>query len=226
MGHWVTVTYLTSQPASQSASRPASYHIGERMRPFPLLNPLVIVAVAVLVVVFAPEPTSAKIHRQRHLHKPHRVCTEPPTLKDELAAWMRESLDGFGGGDEEDWSPPMTEPPLCTSSPRAEGETTVMQRAMCPWESRVDFDETREPKIVSEAVCLCRKSRGATGAFCLPIKREVPVLRRVSCDMETGHWRYERGSQSITVGCHSVLPRSQRASSLTQHYRRNSGGAT
>ncbi|VDP41128.1 unnamed protein product [Heligmosomoides polygyrus] len=54
----------------------------------------------------------------------------------------------------------------------------------------------------------------------------VPVLRRVSCDMETGHWRYERGSQSITVGCHSVLPRSQRASSLTQHYRRNSGGAT
>lgn len=117
----------------------------------------------------------------------------------------------------------------------------------------VSFDETREPKMISEAVCLCRRSRGASGAFCLPIKREVtcralpfpedstftvtalsscsridlqvPVLRRVSCDTETGHWRYERASLSITVGCHSVLPRTQRATALSRHYRNHMNGA-
>ncbi|KAK6012680.1 hypothetical protein OSTOST_22147, partial [Ostertagia ostertagi] len=81
-------------------------------------------------------------------------------LEEWVESWMKK------------WAPPTAEPPICSRSPRAEGDTTVMQRAMCPWESRVDFDETREPKIVSEAVCLCRRSRGATGAFCLPIKRE------------------------------------------------------
>uniref|UniRef100_A0A0N4WF46 Interleukin-17 n=1 Tax=Haemonchus placei TaxID=6290 RepID=A0A0N4WF46_HAEPC len=137
-----------------------------------------------------------------------------------LAAWMRESLGGVGGELDEEWAPPTAEPPICKRSPRAEGDTSVMQRAMCPWESRVDFDEAREPKIVSEAVCLCRRSRGASGAFCLPIKREVPVLRRVSCNTDTGYWIYERSSQSITVGCHSVLPRTQRATALTHHYRK------
>ncbi|WKY13741.1 hypothetical protein Q1695_004520 [Nippostrongylus brasiliensis] len=142
------------------------------------------------------------------------------TLRDDLAAWMRESLEGVGGEVEDEWSPPTAEPPICRRSPRAEGDTTVMQRAMCPWDSRVNFDDTREPKMIFEAVCLCRRSRGATGAFCLPIKREVPVLRRTSCDTDTGLWRYERGSQSIIVGCHSVLPRSQRATSLAQHYKK------
>ncbi|XGW06487.1 hypothetical protein V3C99_016639 [Haemonchus contortus] len=173
-----------------------------------------------LLIVLLVDVSLAKIHRSRHLHKPHRVCTEPPTLSDDLAAWMRESLGGVGGELDEEWAPPTAEPPICRRSPRAEGDTSVMQRAMCPWESRVDFDEAREPKIVSEAVCLCRRSRGASGAFCLPIKREVPVLRRVSCDTETGYWIYVRSSQSITVGCHSVLPRTQRATALTHHYRK------
>ncbi|KAK5966388.1 Noggin family and Interleukin-17 family-containing protein [Trichostrongylus colubriformis] len=181
--------------------------------------------VILLVAVFRLDFGLAKIHRLRHLHKPHRLCVEPPTLRDDLAAWMRESLEGVSGELDEEWAPPTAEPPICSRSPRAEGDTPVMQRAMCPWESRVDFDETREPKIVSEAVCLCRRSRGATGAFCLPIKREVPVLRRVSCDMHSGYWLYERSSQSITVGCHSVLPRTQRATSLTQHYRKKGSEA-
>ncbi|KAL6730188.1 hypothetical protein Aduo_001181 [Ancylostoma duodenale] len=180
---------------------------------------------AIVLLHWLQSLCSAKIHRQRHLHKPHRLCTEPPTLRDDLAAWMRESLEGIGGEVDEDWTPPSSEPAICSKSPRAEGDTTVMQRAMCPWESRVSFDETREPKMISEAVCLCRRSRGATGAFCLPIKREVPVLRRISCDTETGHWRYERASLSITVGCHSVLPRTQRATSLSRHYRKHSHDA-
>ncbi|CAJ0590137.1 unnamed protein product [Cylicocyclus nassatus] len=170
-------------------------------------------------------PSLAKIHRQRHLHKPHRLCVEPPSLRDDLAAWMRESLDGGGGEVDEEWTPPSTEPAICSESPRAEGDTTVMQRAMCPWESRVDFDETREPKMISEAVCLCRRSRGASGAFCLPIKREVAVLKRISCDLDTGYWRYERASLSVTVGCHSVLPRTQRATALSRHYRNYQNGA-
>uniref|UniRef100_A0A1I7XNK3 Interleukin-17 n=1 Tax=Heterorhabditis bacteriophora TaxID=37862 RepID=A0A1I7XNK3_HETBA len=134
---------------------------------------------------------------------------------------MREILEGaVGEVIEEDWIPQTTEPELCELSPKAEGDTTVMQRALCPWESRVNYDETREPKIISEAFCLCRRSRGASGAFCMPIRREFPVLRRISCDSTTGYWQYSRGTQSVTVGCHSVLPRSQRATSLTKHYKK------
>ncbi|VDM59875.1 unnamed protein product [Angiostrongylus costaricensis] len=134
---------------------------------------------------------------------------------------MRESLDGVNIEADDEWTPPVAEPPICARSPRAEGDTTVMQRAMCPWEWRFNFDETREPKMISEAVCLCRRSRGITSAFCFPIKREAPVLRRVSCDRDTNYWQYKRGFQSIIVGCHSVLPRTQRATSLTNHYRRS-----
>ncbi|KJH50924.1 Interleukin-17 [Dictyocaulus viviparus] len=131
---------------------------------------------------------------------------------------MRESLDGINAEADEEWNPPTSEPPICRFSPKTEGDTSVMQRALCPWESRVNFDETREPKMIVESVCLCRRSRGASDAFCLPIKREIPVLRRVSCNTITNYWQYERGSQSITVGCHSVLPRAQRATPLTDHY--------
>lgn len=59
------------------------------------------------------------------------------------------------------------------SSPHTEGDTSIMQRALCPWEARVNYEEARHPHIISEAMCLCRRSRGASGAFCLPIKREV-----------------------------------------------------
>ncbi|RCN39103.1 hypothetical protein ANCCAN_14976 [Ancylostoma caninum] len=111
---------------------------------------------------------------------------------------MRESLEGIGAEVDEDWTPPSSEPAICSKSPRAEGDTTVMQRAMCPWESRF--------------ACHC-------------ILFQVPVLRRISCDTETGHWRYERASLSITVGCHSVLPRTQRATSLSRHYRKHSDDA-
>lgn len=57
--------------------------------------------------------------------------------KDDLAEWMRESLEGaVADVVEADWSPPSSEPVLCEQSPRAEGDTTVMQRALCPWETK------------------------------------------------------------------------------------------
>lgn len=66
---------------------------------------------------------------------------------------------------------------------------------------------------------MCRKSRGSTGALCMPIRRDIPVLKRILCDPRTGRYEYVRAVQTITVGCHSVLPRSQRASPLYNHYR-------
>lgn len=52
-------------------------------------------------------------------------------------------------------------------------------------EFRLNHDENREPKFLSEAYCLCRKSRGISGSYCMPIKREVAVLKRILCDPVT-----------------------------------------
>ncbi|CAI2354383.1 unnamed protein product [Caenorhabditis sp. 36 PRJEB53466] len=144
-----------------------------------------------------------------------RKCEEPPTLKDDLASWMQLSMSGqFDDTALEEWSTNGEEPAICEKSPRVEGSTSIMERALCPWESRVNYQESREPKLIAESVCLCRRSRGSTGAFCMPIVRKVPILRRVSCDRATGYWNYTRSTELITVGCHSVLPRTQRAARL------------
>uniref|UniRef100_A0A8R1E5C1 Uncharacterized protein n=2 Tax=Caenorhabditis japonica TaxID=281687 RepID=A0A8R1E5C1_CAEJA len=137
--------------------------------------------------------------------------------KDELATWMQISLNGqFDDTALEEWSTTRDEEPeICAKSPKVDGSSTVMERALCPWETRVNYQESREPKLIAESVCLCRKSRGSTGAFCLPIVRKVPVLRRVSCDRTTNLWNYVRSTELVIVGCHSVLPRTQRAARLT-----------
>ncbi|CAO4379690.1 hypothetical protein L5515_008025 [Caenorhabditis briggsae] len=156
----------------------------------------------------------AKRHNvRRHLSGAwtDKHCEEPQNLKEELSAWMQISMNGqFDDMALEEWSTNGKEPEICGKSPRAEGSSTIMERALCPWESRVNFQESREPKLIAESVCLCRKSRGSTGAFCMPIIRKVPILRRISCDRSTGLWNYVRSTELITVGCHSVLPRTQR----------------
>lgn len=60
-----------------------------------------------------------------------------------------------------------------------------MQRSLCPWSWKSSYDEHREPKTLTEAFCLCRKSRGTLGAYCMPIRRQVAILRRSACDPET-----------------------------------------
>uniref|UniRef100_A0A0M3IJ72 Interleukin-17 n=1 Tax=Ascaris lumbricoides TaxID=6252 RepID=A0A0M3IJ72_ASCLU len=84
---------------------------------------------------------------------------------------------------------------------------------------RLNHDENREPKVLSEAYCLCRKSRGSSGALCMPIKRDIAVMKRILCDPTTGRYEYVRSLHTITVGCHSVLPRTQRARPLNKFYR-------
>ncbi|TKR61060.1 hypothetical protein L596_028224 [Steinernema carpocapsae] len=136
-------------------------------------------------------------------------------IKDELLAWFKESVEHEGAETvDTDWVPPAPEPQICYNSPDTSVESTVMQRSLCPWQWKLNHDENREPQILSEAFCLCRKSRGSTGSFCMPIKREVNVLRRILCDPATGRYEYIKAVQTITVGCHSVLPRTQRAAPL------------
>ncbi|CAA98268.2 Interleukin-17 [Caenorhabditis elegans] len=162
--------------------------------------------------------TTAKRHNvRRHVNGKwtDKHCEEPPSLKEDLATWMQISMSGqFDDTALEEWSTNGKEPEICEKSPKADGVTTIMERALCPWDSRVNYQESREPKLIAESVCLCRKSRGSTGAFCMPIVRKVPILRRVSCDRSTGLWNYVRSTELITVGCHSVLPRTQRAARL------------
>ncbi|VDM39091.1 unnamed protein product [Toxocara canis] len=118
-----------------------------------------------------------------------------------------------------DWISPLEETEICNTPPETGSETSVMQRSLCPWQWRLNHDENREPKILSEAYCLCRKSRGSSGALCMPIKRDVVVLKRILCDPTTGRYEYIRAVQTVTVGCHSVLPRTQRAAPLNKFYR-------
>ncbi|CAJ0561343.1 unnamed protein product, partial [Mesorhabditis spiculigera] len=139
-----------------------------------------------------------------------------------MSAWLRESLMEGSVREEisdEDWSPPQDQDPICQGMPDTSTDSSVMQRSLCPWQWRVNYDEAREPKIISEAHCICRRSRGGSVAFCLPIKREVPILKRTNCDPATGRWEYVRSTVPVTIGCHSVLPRSARATPLSAHYR-------
>uniref|UniRef100_A0A8R1Y052 Uncharacterized protein n=1 Tax=Onchocerca volvulus TaxID=6282 RepID=A0A8R1Y052_ONCVO len=121
---------------------------------------------------------------------------------------------------DEDWNPPIPESSFCNTEPVTDINSTTMQRSLCPWQWKLNHDENREPKIISEAHCLCRHSRGSSGSFCMPIKRQIAVLKRIRCNPTTGYYEYSRALQTITVGCHSVLPRSQKASSLTKLYRK------
>ncbi|VDN05481.1 unnamed protein product [Thelazia callipaeda] len=142
----------------------------------------------------------------------------------QLFRWFTETLKSevleISG---EDWVPPVPEPTFCRTDPVTGINSTVMQRSLCPWQWRLNHDDDREPKIISEAFCLCRRSRGSSGSFCLPIKRKVKiaVLKRIRCDSETGIYEYMRALQTITVGCHSVLPRSHRTTFLTKLYKKS-----
>ncbi|VDN56164.1 unnamed protein product [Dracunculus medinensis] len=164
---------------------------------------------------------SASTRRQKiHLSSVEEtICEEPDDLDLRLFDWYKESSDSYSAEIiDEDWIPMFPEPDICKKLPETGIDTSTMQRSLCPWQWRLNHDEHREPKILSEAYCLCRKSRGVSGAFCMPIKREVAVLRRILCNPITGHYEYVREMQTITVGCHSVLPRTQFASSIGEHY--------
>ncbi|CAI5453027.1 unnamed protein product [Caenorhabditis angaria] len=174
---------------------------------------------ALVILSIFLEPVFGKRHHVFSSNSKNDDCMEPPDLHDLLADWLQISLQSSHENIDEqiiDNSPSFPNsknpPEICEKSPKL-GET-LMERALCPWESRVNFEETREPKILVESVCLCRTSRGTIGAFCMPILRNHPVLRRVSCDSKTKYWKYSRSWQMIVVGCHSVLPRTRKMTRL------------
>uniref|UniRef100_A0AC35U259 Interleukin 17 n=1 Tax=Rhabditophanes sp. KR3021 TaxID=114890 RepID=A0AC35U259_9BILA len=107
--------------------------------------------------------------------------------------------------------PAHIEPPMCETNPDTSITSTIADRSLCPFEMKLNYDEDREPKFLNEAKCLCRKSRGSSGSLCLPIKREVPILKKILCDPAKKRYEYVKAVQVITVGCHSVFPQSQRA---------------
>ncbi|CAD5226101.1 unnamed protein product [Bursaphelenchus okinawaensis] len=146
------------------------------------------------------------------------VCKEPENLKLTLLEWHQESskldvepskvVESF---DELIATPQTESTKICDQTPSTDPSSTVMERSLCPWSWRSSYDESREPKTLTEAFCQCRRSRGNSGSYCMPIRRQVPVLKRTHCDTNTGFYVYEKSVHWITVGCHSVLPRSQRA---------------
>lgn len=103
----------------------------------------------------------------------------------------------------------LMEPEICNEHPSTDTSSDTMARALCPWEWKLNRDDNRDPKIITEARCLCRRSRGLTAADCVQIQRKIPVLKKINCD--DGSCEYKKVYESITVGCHSVMPRTRRA---------------
>uniref|UniRef100_A0A914DJC3 Uncharacterized protein n=1 Tax=Acrobeloides nanus TaxID=290746 RepID=A0A914DJC3_9BILA len=130
----------------------------------------------------------------------HSICHDPVDIKTQLLEWFQEkAVTSPVEVIDEDWIPPSPEPEICRDLPKSQSESSVMQRALCPWQ--------------------WKKSRGISGSYCMPIKREVAVLKRILCDPVTKRFEYIKSVQTITVGCHSVLPRTRNASHLSAHYR-------
>uniref|UniRef100_A0A0K0FPI9 Interleukin-17F n=1 Tax=Strongyloides venezuelensis TaxID=75913 RepID=A0A0K0FPI9_STRVS len=104
----------------------------------------------------------------------------------------------------------VPEPKICSQPLENRINSNVNGRSLCPYEYKINFDIDREPKYIKETVCLCKKSRSHPNINCYPIKREMPVLKKVLCDITGERYEYVKAVQSITVGCHSALPRIQR----------------
>ncbi|CAG9531006.1 unnamed protein product [Cercopithifilaria johnstoni] len=171
-------------------------------------------------ILDAPEKSDISQHHKIHFEN---LCKEPADLNWRLFRWFTETSElEILEINDEDWNPPVPESSFCSIEPVTGINSTTMQRSLCPWQWKLNHDENREPKIISEAHCLCRRSRGSSGSFCMPIKRQIAVLKRTRCDPTTGYYKYTRALQTVTVGCHSVLPRSQKASPLTNLYRKTS----
>uniref|UniRef100_A0A7E4ZV83 Interleukin-17 n=1 Tax=Panagrellus redivivus TaxID=6233 RepID=A0A7E4ZV83_PANRE len=168
-----------------------------------------------------------KRHLRRHRASPLRVlrdqCRDPPNLDSMLSSWRNEFLptDPPMESFDEEWIAPQPEPDICSSWPEGDARSTasIMARSLCPWQWRQSHDDAREPKILSEAFCLCQRARTDSSAFCMPIRHEVPILRRKHCDPVTKTYHYIKTTQSVTIGCTSLFPRSSKASALSMHYR-------
>ncbi|VDD92967.1 unnamed protein product [Enterobius vermicularis] len=133
--------------------------------------------------------------------------------KESVHEWLKETSElAKDVVMEDEWKQVPLERDVCSKEPETGAGTTIMERSLCPWQWRVNRDEDREPKEILEAYCLCRKSRGNSGSLCTPIMREVAVLKKVLCDPVIRHYQYVKAIQTITVGCHSVLPRVELAS--------------
>ena len=149
----------------------------------------------------APSIPAIRVVSPASVDSPPLACHEPSDLIARLAAWHRDSTTADAepsladrAADDDDWWSPAArarggggdDAALCAEPPATDLASTVMQRSLCPWSWRSSYDEHREPKTLTEAFCLCRKSRGtSSAAFCLPIRRQVAVLRRAGCDPQT-----------------------------------------
>ncbi|GMS78435.1 hypothetical protein PENTCL1PPCAC_610, partial [Pristionchus entomophagus] len=188
-----------------------------------------------LILVFIALCDARKL-KLRHLAKPDDGgrkaggCRDPPDLKEQLAEWLSEAAEGNNEDDwiqpsenDDDWTLPVSGDSLCDAPLDTSTTSNVMQRSLCPWTWRVSFDDAREPKMLSEASCMCRRSRGTSGSYCMPIKRDTPILKRIRCNPETGYFEYARSKVPTTVGCHSVLPRTQRATYMSSSKKNHDG---
>lgn len=84
----------------------------------------------------------------------------------------------------------VPEPKICSQSLENKIDSSMKERSLCPYEYRINFDIDREPKYIKETVCLCKKSRSHPESSCYPIKREMPILKKVLCDVTGERYNY------------------------------------
>ncbi|XP_071807688.1 interleukin-17D-like [Asterias amurensis] len=97
--------------------------------------------------------------------------------------------------------------PVCPTGPlRANGDSALSKRQLCPVDFVTNYDQDRIPAIYQEARCLCSgcldPMTGQESSLyrCEEVKYPVAVLRkRSSCSQ--GLQMYELTHEDVTVGC-------------------------
>ncbi|XP_055992128.1 interleukin-17C [Sorex fumeus] len=96
----------------------------------------------------------------------------------------------------------------------------VHQRSISPWRYRVDSDESRHPRKLAWAECLCRgclstrSGRETPALNSVPLLQTLPVLRRRPCAPHAaaaplpGAVAFHTEFIQVPVGCTCVVPRS------------------
>ncbi|NWU94883.1 IL17C protein, partial [Upupa epops] len=92
------------------------------------------------------------------------------------------------------------------------------ERSISPWRYRIDEDETRHPRRMAFAECLCsgcvdvKTGRETTSLNSVAIHQNMMVLRRKPCPRPASHglFTFEVDYIKVPVGCTCVLPRTGR----------------
>ena len=100
--------------------------------------------------------------------------------------------------------------PVCPTRPNDNTDASLSQRSTCPNDFVISIDETRIPRVISMARCLCEYCLDCGGRkegnVCEPVLQDVDIMRRVGCN-ENGVYDWKKDTIKITTSCTCAVPK-------------------